>query len=128
MQDKYLKLMCLSTILVSVLLSVGVCHVLRQPMVSVDLMRILNAQAFSANKLISKNPGDKNWIHSIKEINASIKQTIRLITGKNTIVMVTPAIIQGVDDITDRVLVALGLSSKLPDLQAFIMPNQSPHE
>ncbi len=115
MQDNHLKLMLASTVLVSALLSILTCFALRQHIVTVDLIKILKAQAFYANKLITKNPQDQNWIESMKTMNASIRQTVKFIAGQDTIVMVSPAIIQGSEDITDRVLVALGLPRKAPN-------------
>lgn len=115
MKDKYLRLLGVSTVLISALISASICFVMRQHIVSIDLIKILNAQAFYANKLIAKNPGDKNWVDITNDTNASIREKVRLVAGENTIVMVAPALIQGADDITERVLVALNLPSKPPN-------------
>lgn len=113
MKDKYLQLLGVSTVLISVLISASVCFAMRQHIVSVDLIRILNSQAFYANKLIAKNPKNKNWINMTNKINASIREKVKLVAGQDTIVMVAPALIQGADDITEQVLVALNLPTAL---------------
>lgn len=120
MRDKYIKLLGLSTICISVLLSASICFALRQNFASIDLVKILNAQAFYASKLVSKNPQNKHWIGFVKEINSSMRKTISQIAGQDTIVLVSPAVVQGVEDITDRVLVALGLPSNPPSLHNFV--------
>jgi hypothetical protein len=126
MKNRHLKLIGILTILISTLLSASICFAFRQHIVSVDLIKILNAQAFYANKLILKDSQNKSWVNSLKDVNASIRQKIKLIAGQDTIVMVTPALIQGTDDITNRVLVALGLPSNLPEVKNFTMPNYKP--
>lgn len=111
--------MCLlgvSTVLASTLISVLICFSMRQHVVSIDLIKILNAQALYANKLMDSSPKDKSWVRMTNKINSSIREKIRMIAGRDTIVLVAPALIQGADDITDRVLVALNLPSKLPNL------------
>lgn len=117
MKNQHIQLICASTILTSTLLSILICFLFQKNIVSVDLVKILNAQAFYSNQFILKNPQSENWIHDMKEKNSAIREKIRLIAGKKTIVIVSPATLQGTKDITDRVLVSLGLPSKLPNLQ-----------
>lgn len=89
----------------------------KQHIYSIDLIKIINAQAFYSNQIISKNSQNKNWIHSIKKVNTLIREKVKLIAGKNSIVIISPAVIQGTEDITDKVLVALGLPKKVPNVQ-----------
>lgn len=123
MQDKNLRLRGGLIVLISVVLSMSFCFFLRPHFVSLDLIKVVNAQALYANQLISKNPRNKNWAHSVKNINFSLRKAITQVAGQHTMVLAAPAVIQGIEDITDRVLLALGLSTKVSSIDTFATPH-----
>ena len=122
MKYKYLNIIFLLTIVSPVLISVLIGFLFKQHIYSIDLIRILNSQAFYSNEIISKYPKNKNWIDSIKKVNILIRDKVKLIAGKNSIVIISPSVIQGSEDITDKVLIALGLPRKIPNVQEINTP------
>ena len=122
MKYKYLNIIFLLTIVSPVLISVLIGFLFKQHIYSIDLIRILNSQAFYSNEIISKYPKNKNWIDSIKKVNILIRDKVKLIAGKNSIVIISPSVIQGSEDITDKVLIALGLPRKIPNVQEINIP------
>ena len=56
MKYKYLNIIFLLTIVSPVLISVLIGFLFKQHIYSIDLIRILNSQAFYSNEIISKYP------------------------------------------------------------------------
>lgn len=80
-------------------------------MVTVDLVRILNAERKALPKLSSD--GDPSL--KLLQIGRQIRPTIRQLAGKDTVVLVKQSVVGGdLPDITDAVLDSLGLPKNAP--------------
>jgi hypothetical protein len=81
---------------------------------TVNLVNIMRAQTFLAGKSLQAGLSTKQWMSSVSHQSPLIRQSITDLVGKKAVVIVSPAVIQGAVDITDKVLVKLGLPTQLP--------------
>ena len=109
-----------STVVVGIIvLMLSLCyttwlHSRRTPVYTVDLGKIARAQMLFAGR-VAQSGHTKAWMQSINEMGATLKSTITALS-KGGLVIVTPAVIAGGVDITDKVLVRLGLPTHIPRL------------
>ena len=101
---------------------------------TINLGKIHSAEMMLSMKAsnLPKNEA-KQWIDIVDNASKSLKSVIQSIAG-NSIVIVSPAIIQGSEDITPEVLKALNLPTNIPALSTpkelvlggmSVEPNQS---
>lgn len=82
---------------------------------TVDLGKITRAQMLFAGRLMQGQASKKVWMATINDATGRVQKTIHNIAGDH-IVIVTPAVVQGSIDITDRVLTQLGLPTRIPEM------------
>lgn len=100
--------------------------------VSVNLGKIVRAERFYANKLAihgvsSHQDTQKLWMRTIQEMSSQVKVAIHRVADGHPVI-VQPAVIEGVADITDAVLDQLHLPHHVPHLtlpKASVLPAPS---
>lgn len=88
--------------------------------VTIDLNKILRAETLLASRVVSLPQGQnqesqQQWLSLLAESNAHLKAAIQAVAGPDRAVVIAAALLQGGEDITDRVLVKMGLPTKVPD-------------
>jgi hypothetical protein len=83
--------------------------------VMVDLQKIITAESVLTNKIVENGSLMKPWLSTVNGLGKELSQAIRDVAGKNSLVLITPCVIQGAKNITDDVLVRLGLPRKVPN-------------
>lgn len=86
--------------------------------VTIDLSRIHSAELMMTMKASQLSTNEqKSWIKNIEHASGDIKNAIEAI-APNSIVIVSPAVIIGAHDITNKVLHYLGLPTNAPRMRA----------
>lgn len=100
-------------LMISILSSILISELLKPVVYTVNLGKILNAQMAMSQLQVSPQikTSDKNMLSAT---NSQLKATIHDIAG-NHLVIVSPAVIQGGHDMTDKVLQRLGLPTNVPE-------------
>jgi methyl-accepting chemotaxis protein len=85
---------------------------------TVDLGRIHTAEMMLSMRA-SKLPENesKQWIDKVNKASENLKSTILAVAGNNSLIFVAPAVISGAEDITNSVLVKLGLPVDVPSIE-----------
>lgn len=106
------------TLLISVICSIFSAYLvsssLNKKIVTIDLGKILFSQSSMAGRNIA-NDRIKPWMSTIKEASKDLRHIIAEIAGKNTLVIVSPAVVQGAANITNTVLAKLNLPTNVPE-------------
>ncbi len=110
----------LASALVAIVVSVAASFVFNSPPSStvvktVDLGKIINAQMILGSRALNSELAAEPWMASITDGGKDLADIIEEIAGKDALVIVGPAVIQGAEDITKAVLVRMGLPSNVPD-------------
>lgn len=81
----------------------------------VDFQKIITAESVLTNKIIEGGPLMKPWLSTVNELGKELSQAIRDVAGEKSLVLIAPCVVQGARNITDDVLVRLGLPRKVPN-------------
>ena len=112
--------LCLVTGVVSVTVSLFLAWLLfggtQQNIKTINLGKIHSAELMMTMKASKMGDQGKAWIQNVDNASKNLKNVIQQYAG-NSIVIVSPAVVTGSEDITKPVLKALGLPENVPDLQ-----------
>lgn len=113
--------------LVSAMVSFAITKINNPTVKIVDLGKVLNAQIMMGMRAAESNITNEPWMASIEDATDQVAEAIAKVAGKNTLVIVSPAVVQGAQDITREVLIELGLPTNLPKYdikQEDLFPNE----
>lgn len=95
--------------------------------VTLDAVKLVNAERAAVSGMLGKGAPHDDIALRMLRIGHEVGKTIRRIAGPGTIVLVRQAVVAGkLPDITDRVLRALGLPTKVPTVDVARYLDQAP--
>ena len=80
----------------------------------IDLQKIMIAESVLANKTIVGGNNMKPWLATVNSIGKELRNSIRAVAGMDSLVLIAPCVVQGGINITDQVLLKLGLPQQVP--------------